>query len=174
MMILAKGYEIKYAPQAKSFERISQTSSNEKERRARMMAGLIQAIPLTVQPAILKHALVVWQVVSHKFLRIGIPFAMIGMLLANLLLVFWPGSETGPAAQAVIGLAAPASGLFLAVQALFYGLAWVGSFVELKGNVGKVLYLPHFLYNSNYATLVGLVRFLQKRQTVLWTKAARK
>jgi hypothetical protein len=99
---------------------------------------------------------------------------MIGMLLANLLLVLLPGSTMGRPLQRIITLAAPLNWLFLAAQILFYSLAWVGSFVQLKGRLGKILYLPHFLFNSNYATLVGLLRFLRKRQTVLWTKAQRK
>jgi hypothetical protein len=62
----------------------------------------------------------------------------------------------------------------LAAQLLFYALAWLGSRVERGGKVGKVLYLPTFLVNSNLAAVIGLYRFLRGRQTTLWERVQRR
>jgi hypothetical protein len=39
--------------------------------------------------------------------------------------------------------------------------------------LGRLLYLPTFLVNSNWTALLGLVRFLTRRQTTQWQQARR-
>jgi hypothetical protein len=93
---------------------------------------------------------------------------MIGALLANLMAVLRPPSA---GKQAFLHLAAPFNWISLFGQLLFYGLAWLGNSTERQGKLGKMLYLPTFLVNSNLAALVGLYRTLTKRQTTLWQRA---
>jgi len=61
----------------------------------------------------------------------------------------------------------------LALQAMFYGLALVGGRLGRASKVGKMLYLPAFLVNSNLAALKGFYRFLTGRQSAAWERAQR-
>src|SRR6185295_8622753 len=97
---------------------------------------------------------VVWQVISHKFLRPVVPIAMIGALLANLAAVLWPSPVSGLWGWFL--LAPPVNWILLAGQLLFYGAAWLGGRIGKRRLMGKLLYLPTFLVNSNMAALVGL------------------
>ena len=99
----------------------------------------------------------------HKFLRLFVPLAMIGVLVTNLLLVMKTGlgAWTWP-----VGL--------LLIQILFYLAAGIGNTVTLPGKLGKLVYLPTFLVNSNWAALLGLVRFLRGQQTTQWQRVQRR
>ena len=113
----------------------------------------------------------VWQVWSHKFLRPFVALAGAGALLANLLAVVFPPRA---ADYPIRRLAAPVNWIMLALQLIFYGMAWVGSRAEHTGALGKILYIPTFLVNSNLAGILGLYRFLTKRQTSLWQRVQRR
>jgi hypothetical protein len=113
----------------------------------------------------------VWQIISHKFLRPLVPLAMAGALLTNLLAVVRPARSRE---YAWLHLASPFNWLALGLQLLFYGLAWLGSRTERKGKIGKLLYLPTFLVNSNLAAAIGLYRSLTGGQTSLWQRARRR
>lgn len=170
MRLIKRGYQVVYAPQARSFERISPSAQNEVTRRARIVAGRYQAISMAhkLLPA---NPIVAWQIISHKFLRPLVPLAMIGAFLCNILAVIQPTSkqEGKP-----LRLAPPVNWLFLALQALFYALAWLGGRVKGQGTAGKVLYLPFFLVNSNLAALIGLYRFVNGQQSTLWKRVPRR
>ncbi len=169
--VVQRGYRLVYAPEARSMERVSASAQDEIARRARIIAGRYQSIALASQLLPLRNPLVVWQVVSHKFLRPLVPLAMTGALFANLVAVIYPAYSTK---APLLHLASPFNWLFLASQFLFYGLAWVGWQFKLKGRLGTVLYLPTFLVNSNLAAVIGLYRFLAKRQTTLWQRVQRR
>ena len=167
--VLRRGYRVLYDSQARSFEPVSASAEAEMKRRARIVAGRYQVMLLAGRMLPWRRPLVVWQMVSHKFLRPLVPFFMIGALLANIAAVLWP---TG-LKPAILTLAPPVGWIMLALQALFYLTAWVGRFVPSKGIAGKLFYLPVFLVNSNLAALVGLVKFFSGKQTVLWERVER-
>jgi poly-beta-1,6-N-acetyl-D-glucosamine synthase len=174
MRILRKGFRVVYEPHARTYEKGSLSIKDEANRRARIVAGRYQALWMGPRLLPLKYPVIVWQVVSHKFLRPLIPFAMLGAFLANLAAVLWPPqSVPTPWLQ----LAAPYSGLFLGGQILFYLLAWLGNRLQPRFDLpglGKTLYLPAFLVNSNLAAISGLVLYLSGRQTNLWQRVARR
>ena len=62
---------------------------------------------------------------------------------------------------------------FFSLQMIFYLLSLIGNLIPLQGLIGKVLYLPTFLVNSNYAAIVGLYRYLTRQQTHLWQRVKR-
>lgn len=171
MSLIKRGYRVVYAPQARSWERVSLSAQDEVARRARIVAGRYQAIALAPQLLPWQRPLVVWQVLSHKFLRPLVPLAMMGALLANLLTVFWPDRSRR---NNLFHLTPPFNGLMLLLQLLFYGLAWLGNSIERRGKLGKLLYLPTFLVNSNLAALIGLYRSLTGGQTSLWQRVRRR
>ena len=169
MKIVAKGYRFEYAPLARSFETISKTAQGEMLRRERIVAGRYQAIALAPSLLPWRFPLVIWQVISHKFIRPLVPFAMIGLFFSNLLVAVFPINEGG------FGhLSLPFSLLFLALQVLFYLFVLLGAYFPIKGRIGKILYLPAFLFNSNFAALVGAYRFFRRQQTTNWTRVQRR
>lgn len=159
MRLIKRGYRVVYAPQARSYEYVSTSAKDEIVRRSRIVAGEYQSISLTGQLLPWPQPLVVWQIISHKYLRPLVSLAMIAALLTNVIIVM----------QRKSGL----YGLLLGVQIIFYLLAALGQWRQWGGLMGKLLYLPTFLVNSNWAALVGLARFLSKRQTTLWQRAQR-
>lgn len=170
LRLVRRGYRVVYAPNARSSERVSLTAHDEVVRRARIIAGRYQALALAANLVPWRRPVVVWQLVSHKFLRPLVPLAMIGALVANLIAVVRP---TRSPAHPILHLAPPVDRALLSSQVVFYGLAVLGGRVKRGGKIGGLLYLPTFLLNSNLAALIGLYRFGTKRQSTLWVRAPR-
>jgi len=55
-----------------------------------------------------------------------------------------------------------------------YAAALFGSYRHPGGKLGKLLYLPTYLVNSNLAALLGLGRFLAGKQTTRWQRVPRR
>jgi hypothetical protein len=130
------------------------------KRRERIVAGRYQAISRAPELVPLDRPLVAWQMLSHKFLRPLVPFAMASALLTNLLLALVPGRGYR---------------LLLLAQGGFYGLARIGTKVAPDTVLGRVLYLPTFLVQSNLAAVAGLYRFVSRgRAMALWDRVPRR
>lgn len=171
LQTIRQGYRVVYAPRARSFERVSPSAEEEITRRTRINAGRYQA--LLRSPRLLpRHSpLVWWQVISHKFLRPLVPFAMLGTLFASLFTLLRPPR---PGKSAFLRLAPPYNWFFFSLQALFYGLAIAGNRLERSGGkTGKLLYLPAFLLNSNLAALLGFYHFLAYQGRPQWKRVRR-
>ena len=179
MKMIRSGRRVVFTPRARCYERISPTAQDEIARRSRMIAGRYQAIAMSPKTLPWNNPLAVWQVVSHKFMRPLVPFAMIGALLANLLALIWPRRmkqrECGMLAR-LLHLTPPFNCILMALQLTFYALAFLGGSQENKrgGRLGTLLYLPAFLVNSNLAALQGLARFLRGKQSTRWQRVARR
>lgn len=171
MQVVKQGYRVAYAPAARSFESISLHAQDGIERRRRIVAGRYQAIFHANRLLPWNRPVVVWQIISHKFMRPFVPLFMIGALLANILSLFLvPGGDALP----VLFLAPPYNWIAAFCQAVFYLLAVAGRSMEKRpAGYFRFLYLPTFLFNSNWAALEGLYRFLSGKQTTRWAKTAR-
>lgn len=165
--VLKQGYRVIYAPEARSTHPVTETESGEIERRARMVAGRYQAIFSGFRMLPFAHPLVVWQIVSHKYLRPFVPLAVILAMLANVVAFLLPSRLPLPG---WLVLARPYVWITLALEVLFFALAGLGLRRRFPGRIGRVLYLPTFLLNSNFAALKGLHRYLTEEQTVFWTR----
>jgi hypothetical protein len=148
-----------YAPEARSIERVSPSAQDEIARRTRIVSGRYQALWHSARLLPWRRPLLVWQIVSHKFLRPLVPLAMISALWANLVLLRRPGKLAR---------------LGWVLQVVFYGTAVFGSLFRLPGKIGKLFYLPAFLVHSNLAALVGLYRFLGGKQSARWQRLPRR
>lgn len=165
--VLKQGYRVVYTPDAQSWERVSQTAADEVERRARINAGRYQAMAMASKFMPYDRPLVVWQIISHKFTRPLVPFGMILAFLANLVALL-PNQRVG-----FFALDPFWARIFLGLQLFFYLLAILGRYFK-GGLLGKILYLPTFLVNSNWAALKGFWRFISRRQTTLWERVQRR
>lgn len=172
LQIIKQGFNVVYAPAAKSYEAVSASQQDELVRRSRIVAGRYQVMGLSLPLLPFRRPVVVWQIVSHKYMRPLVPFLMIFALLFNVLAVF-PATLPQVSAHPWITLQSPIGIIVLALQVAFYLLAAFGANLKSKGLLGKILYLPTFLIASNYAALLGLMRYLAGKQTAVWKKVAR-
>ncbi len=175
MQILRKGYRVVYIPGALTYERISLSAQDEGTRRRRIATGRTQALWMGADLLPWNQPVLIWQIFSHKFFRLALPFAMFGALLANLAAVVWPTAPTTN--YPWIFLSSNVAWLFLILQVLFYGTAGLGAWLQRDHKAAgwkKVLYLPAFLVNSNLAVLFGFVQAFSRRQANLWQRVARR
>jgi poly-beta-1,6-N-acetyl-D-glucosamine synthase len=169
--ILRQGYRLVYAPKARSFEHSSLTEEDESIRRSRIIAGRYQVMLMSLQLLPWRSPLLVWQLISHKLMRPLVPFAMTMALVANLLAFIAPRVTLD---DGILYLGRPYNLILLSLQTLFYMSAWLGNRLKGRGRIGKILYMPAFLVNSNYSAVRGLISFLTGRQTTLWQRARRR
>ncbi len=172
MQVIRQGYRLSYVSEAKSSERVSLTARDEIIRRTRINAGRYQAIAMAWQWLPFNRPIVVWQIISHKFLRPLVPFCMLGLAILNLTAILYP-----PKAAGFIYLDAPFSFIMLSLQVLFYMLAWLGAQSIKQENESKIvrlLYLPTFLTNSNFAAFKGFFQFLRGQQSHIWERIQRR
>ena len=165
LSIIRAGYRVAYVPQAESWERVSQAQQDEVKRRARITAGRFQALANSWRWLPWNNPTAVWQIFSHKYFRLFIPFAMILALLSNLAVVL--AARFGPVE------AGAWAGWMLAAQACFYALALLGNWLDFHGPL-KFLYLPAFLVSSNLATLLGFFKHASQKQDVSWERVNRR
>jgi hypothetical protein len=71
-------------------------------------------------------------------------------------------------------LAAPFHLIFLIAEIGIILLAVFSGSLKNKGQIGKLLYVPTFLVNSNLAAILGLYTFFTGKQTHLWKRARRR
>lgn len=174
MLVLRKGYKIAYVPTARSFERASSSAEGEIIRRKRIIAGRYQAIFKASKILPFNQPALVWQIISHKFMRPLVPFFMIGAFLANLIAVLRPRPNNGK--RNIWNLAQPFNYIFLTLQFIFYGSAWIGRYQEKPGKTGKfrkLIYLATFLFNSNLAALQGFLEYIKGEQSHIWERVSR-
>jgi cellulose synthase/poly-beta-1,6-N-acetylglucosamine synthase-like glycosyltransferase len=172
MQIVRQGLRLVYAPEAKSSERVSPTAKDEITRRTRINAGRFQIIALAGQILPFNQPLIVWQIISHKFMRPLVPFFMIAAALSNLLAVIFP-----PQAHSILALGLPFSAILLGLQALFYLSALIGTWLAKRGKqsgLARLFYLPTFLMNSNFAALKGFAQFVRGGQSHIWERIERR
>lgn len=167
MDFIHKGYKVIYTPAARSYEHVSKTALDEVVRRTRMNAGLFQTIFMSGKFLPFNRPFVVWQIISHKFFRAFVPFAMILALVSNMLCVLLSPYSSTRLMPATLSTAA------LIGQVLFYFAALLGNVFKVGGLLGKLLYLPTFLVNSNLATAKGFYSFLTNRQQHIWQRVQR-
>lgn len=172
MQTLRQGYKLIYVEDAKSTERISPSAKDEMIRRRRINAGRYQAISLSFK-LLPKNPILIWQIVSHKYLRPLVPFFMIIVFAMNLAAVFIPY----PKPNHWFYLSPPLGLIFLILQIAFYLMAIVGMKIEKQQGDSRLrllLYLPTFLVNSNLAALQGFFQFIKGEQGHLWQKVERR
>lgn len=168
--LLRRGYRVVYVPEARSFEYVSATENDEIIRRTRINAGRYQAISLSLGLLPWHRLDLVWQIISHKYFRLFLPFGYLGALITNILLVIWHQENN---AQSLLMVSYPINWIFLGPQIFFYGMALIGSLAEFEGKMGKLLYIPTFLVNSNISALQGFLGFVTKRQSHIWARVRR-
>jgi len=147
IQVLRRGHRVAYSPDAIVYEEAHEMSGFG--RRVRIVAGNFQQlgeIRSFLWPVRARYLL---YFLSHKALRLAVPFAMLSALGLNLLLLDRP--------------------LYLAlfgIQAAFYVLALLGVAVTLRP---KFLRLPYYFCMVNAAVFAGIYHAVTGRRRMAWS-----
>jgi cellulose synthase/poly-beta-1,6-N-acetylglucosamine synthase-like glycosyltransferase len=151
--IVRRGYRVIFEARARAHDRIATTPREDFTRKTRTIAGTFQLFAREqwiLNPA---RSRVWFQALSHKALRLTIPVLHIVILLANLALV-----DVWLYRALLVG------------QGLFYAAAFVG-YVQTRAARRHVIFtVPFTMCLLGWATIVGLGRFVARRQRVTWER----
>jgi len=153
--VIEKGDRVVFEGGARAYDIVSSRGREEFRRKVRTLAGNYQVFGLFPS---LFHPLkspVAWQLFSHKFLRLMVPFALALMFAANLFLLDSAFYRAAFAAQAVFYLLAAAEWLW---EVFVPGRRWIG-------------YIPYTFCVLNGAALAALVRHCRGARLGAWKKA---
>jgi biofilm PGA synthesis N-glycosyltransferase PgaC len=161
LRIAQAGYRIAYAPDAYAMEAPSFSITEEHKRKIRISAGGFQSIvKLKALLNIFRYPVLSFQYISHRVLRWTLsPLSLPILLITNSLLVYH-GMEGWYT-------------ILLAAQILFYLLATAGYFLAARSIKIKLFYIPFYFLFMNVAIYEGFFRYIGKRQSAVWEKAAR-
>lgn len=162
MKIAINGYKIAYDPDAYAIESSSENLKEELKRKIRIAAGGIQSVIRTKKlfnPFV--NPVLSFQYISHRMLRWTItPILMIFVFFLNLYII----TQTNEMLYHFLMIA----------QILFYTSAIVGWLLESRQVRIKILFIPYYFVFMNYAMILGMFRYFNAGQSVLWDKVKRK
>lgn len=153
---LRRGGRIVYDPEAFAREETAPTMGGEFRRRARIGAGAYQSLTLLWRLLHPKFGWTAFAFLSHKVLRWLVPFFLIGMLGANLLLLNSRFYQ-----------------LTLAFQLLLIAVSIAGVYLPGRGKSTRVIRVATMFFGMNLALLAGFWRWLTATQAGTWQRTAR-
>ena len=161
LSICTKGFVVRYEPNAYAMETASASIREEMKRKVRISAGAFQAMVLLKELFnVFKYPIVSFQFISHRILRWTLcPIALVVLLISNFLIVTIEGNLFYQ--------------IMLFLQVVFYGMAIAGWVFANRDIRVKILYVPFYFLFMNVAVFIGFGRYIRKKQTVVWDKAAR-
>ncbi len=115
MRVVLQGYRVVFNERAKAFDRAATDADAEARRKIRTLAGNYQILALEPRLLSPRANRVWWQYLSHKLGRLAVPYALLALFAASVVL----------AASHVV------YAVVLGAQVLFYLLAGCGALVEL-------------------------------------------
>jgi biofilm PGA synthesis N-glycosyltransferase PgaC len=149
--IVRQGYRVVFEPQARAWDPLPVTSRQEFHRKIRTLTGNYQLLQL--MPWLLSRANPLrFRFVSHKLLRLLVPFLLAAVLVSSILLTgnFYRIAE--------------------ALQLVFYGLGFI---VFLRPRIGSLVRPANFAFSFlllNTAGVVAFANFLIGRKEV-WVRS---
>jgi cellulose synthase/poly-beta-1,6-N-acetylglucosamine synthase-like glycosyltransferase len=146
LSVLRRGFRAVYEPSAVVFEEAREMTGFG--RRIRIVAGNLQQLRHLGQFLAPCQPLNLLFFLSHKVVRLVVPFAMLTALAANAFLMGSPVYRT-----------------LLGAQALFYGVAALGLTGRLRP---RALRLPFYFCMVNSAAFFGLYHAITRRRTMSW------
>jgi poly-beta-1,6-N-acetyl-D-glucosamine synthase len=154
MRIARQGYRVVFEPGARAYDRTPAEAQEEFVRKVRTIAGNAQLFAherWLLRPGENRLWL---QTISHKAVRLLLPGLYGAALVANAALVGAGG----------VYLAA------MAAQVLFYVAAVVAYAMPAARTAVPLLVVPYEICFLNCAAVVGMVRYLTRRQRVTWER----
>jgi poly-beta-1,6-N-acetyl-D-glucosamine synthase len=154
LQLLGRGYRVVFEPEARAYDRLSADRGHEFRRKVRTLVGVLQTFVdfrARLGPLPLR---VWWQCVSHKLLRLAVPYALLVILVTSFLL---PGRFYRAA---------------LAVQLAAYACGVLGWTVRLSGPLQRLLSAAAAVLLLNAAAACALWSYLAGRRLDLWRHPA--
>jgi cellulose synthase/poly-beta-1,6-N-acetylglucosamine synthase-like glycosyltransferase len=150
MRIVLQGSRVIFIRSAKAYDKVSARASDEFARKVRTLAGNFQSFVL--EPALLNPLKnrIFLQFVSHKLMRLFVPYFCIAALVANFFLegTFYK--------------------VLLAGQLLFYGTMLLGFTPLKRAGIGGAIRIAWTFGILNAAAVAGLWIFLIGREKKIW------
>lgn len=160
MQTLRKGFRVVYDPAAICFQSSASSTHDEVLRRQRITAGRFQMLFNARELWPWNDKLAIFELLSHKIMRLFLPFFSAGLFISSAALVLSPNTPE-------------IAVLVLWAQSIFGFLALGGWLSEKFGwNLG-LLGIWYYIASGNLASLSGFIRYSKGRHTVLWEKARR-
>jgi biofilm PGA synthesis N-glycosyltransferase PgaC len=161
LQICMEGYVIRYEPNAYAMEHASVSIREEQKRKVRIAAGAFQAMVILKRLFnVFRYPVLSFQFISHRILRWTLcPIGLLVCFIANAWLVYSRAGEFYL--------------VFFLLQTVFYAVAWAGWILASRNLKIKALYVPYYFLFMNLSVFIGFYRFIRKRQSALWEKAAR-
>ena len=150
MHVLRQGSRVIFDPRARVWDIADQGMEREFARKVRTLSGNYQLFQLS--PWLLSSANPVrFGLVSHKLIRLLVPFALVALLISS---CFLPG---------------PVYRIALALQVAFYGLSAWALIGPKRGPLAKVADVAFTLVLLNTAAVVAFANFVTGRR-VVWAR----
>ncbi len=153
MHVVLQGQRVVHDERAKAFDRLPDDAHDEFRRKIRTLAGNFQLVRLLPASALLPwRNRVWWQWVSHKLLRLAVPWALLGMFVSSGFLIEMEYQ------------------IFFSVQAFGYGLGLLGLIPAIATRVKPLGTAASFLVLNAAAWLAFWV-WISGRAGQSWHKA---
>jgi len=165
LKIVEKGYRAIFDKRAKVYDKVFANPQEEFLRKTRTLAGNYQLFFYLRELFNPLKGKISWQFFSHKFLRLIVPFLLVMLFISNVVILI---EGTVPFGDSPLYPLYQLYGIFLWMQIAFYFLAFLGSLLKRKN---KLLDIPHMFCVMNIAAIVGLYKFLTRKQEVTWERA---
>ncbi len=84
MRVVLQGYRVVHEERAKAFDQLPEVPRDEFRRKVRTLAGNFQLLTLLPASALFPWSnRIWWQWISHKLMRLAVPWALLGMLVSS-------------------------------------------------------------------------------------------
>ncbi len=153
------GWRVAYAPEAMSIEHASATTRDESVRRGRIVRGRYQALGRLLPALVLRRPGYAFQLVSHKGLRLLVPWAVVTGVVATVALA--------------VTTTSPVPRVLLALGAAFVVTAAAGWHADRVRQARHWTWLPYYLCRVAVAGMAGSVQALSRSNGALWAKVPR-
>lgn len=155
--VVKKGFKLIYEPKAEAYEEVAKDLNTEFKRKIRFAATNFQTISFFKTLLFNQNFLISYAFWSHKIIRWFLPVILILILILNALLI----------SQNQIF-----EYLFY-LQIFVYAAGLIGYlFIKAGVRIPLLSLLTYFLI-TNFALLLGLIRFLRKKHSVIWQSTPR-
>lgn len=157
LKVLSKGYKFAYASDARAYENTANSLNEEMQRKIRFSATNFQTLLACKELLFHKNLLLSYAFWSHKVIRWFLPLLLIFIFISNYLLISF-GSFYN---------------LFFILQVIFYVFSFIG-FILYKFKIRFMIFtLPYYFYLSNYALVMGFIKFIKGQNSVIWESTKR-
>lgn len=149
MSVLRAGHRVVFVPGAISVERSSATHVAEILRRRRVVVSRFELL-FSPRRWPWRRPLVLFELFSHKFVRLLSPWLLLGGLVSTLVLAWRP--DASPATWAVV-----------AAQIVGYGLAVLGAWDVATGPLQRLARVAAYVVAGHFAIAAGAILYLTGR-----------